>query len=255
MHVTPTLVSEQDALVPGETAWLGLDLKIESGWHIYWPGVNDTGSPPELQVTAPDGFKIGQTQWPAPHRSLANGGILDHTYEGRVLLLIPVDVPKDAKPGSSAAFSVKVSWVVCSDVCIAEKGSTGLTLPITALGTKPKASPDAPRFESTRLRIPKPLKKDSGTTARVDERTFIIESPGATKLCFFPLDGSATMPHLAKEGEAKGSRLTIQLDPDSNAHVKGVIEVESNASKQPAFYSVDLEVPLQTGKHPDKPAK
>jgi len=64
------------------------------------------------------------------------------------------------------------------------------------------------------------------------------------------------MPHLAKEGESKGGKLAIQLDPDSTAHVKGVIEVESSASKQPAFYSVDLEVPtVQTGKSPDKPTK
>jgi thiol:disulfide interchange protein DsbD len=256
MHVTPALVSERDSLVPGETAWLGLDLKIDKGWHIYWPGSNDTGTPPDLQVTAPEGFRVGQTQWPAPHRSLANGGILDHTYEGRVLLLIPVEVPNDAKPGSSAAFSIKVNWVVCNDVCIPEEATTGLTLPIAALGSKPKASPDAPRFESTRLRIPKPLKKDSGTTARVDQRTFIVESPGATKLSFFPLDGSAAMPHLAKEGESKGGKLAIQLDPDSDAHVKGVIEVDSDASKQPAFYSVDLEVPpVQSGKPSAKPTK
>lgn len=253
MHVTPTLVSEHDALVPGETAWLGLDLKIEPGWHIYWPGNNDTGTPPEIQVTAPSGFKVGTTQWPAPHRSLAEGGILDHAYEGRVLLLIPVDVPKDAKAGDSAAFAIGAQWVVCSDVCLPEKGSSDLKLPIAAPGTKAKASPDSPRFESTRLRLPVPLKAGSGTTARVDQRTLVVESSGAAKLSFFPLEGCAPMPRLAKEGESTSGKLAIQLDPESKAPVKGVIEVLGKGSKQPAFYSVELEAPSAPPKPSDKP--
>jgi thiol:disulfide interchange protein DsbD len=248
IHVTPTLICETESLVPGETAWLGVDLKIEKGWHIYWPGVNDTGTPPTLQVTAPDGFKVGETQWPAPHRSLTagpDGGILDHVYESGVMLLIPIEVPKDAK-STSAAFSIKCGWVVCSQVCLNEGATVTLTLPMVAPGTKAKASADAPKFAATRLRIPNPLKKGIGPTAQVEHRTLVVEYKDATKLSFYPLEDSAPMPHLAKEGESTKGKLTIEIKPDSpKAHVKGVIEVQSKDSKQPAFYSVDLEVPQE----------
>jgi thiol:disulfide interchange protein DsbD len=243
-HVTARLVSENSELTPGQTAWLGVDLKIEPKWHIYWPGQNDTGMAPTLQITAPSGFTTGPTTWPAPQRHLAPGDILDHIYENQVLLMIPVEVPKNAEPGSSAKFSVQCKWLVCADVCLPEQATVAITIPVITPDTKPKISPDTSLFALARQRVPIPLKSDSGTTARTDHRTFVVESKDATKLSFFPAEDSAPMPYLAKEGVATAGKLSIQIEPESpKARVKGVIEVVRKGEKQPAFYSVDLEVP------------
>jgi hypothetical protein len=75
----------------------------------------------------------------------------------------------------------------------------------------------------------------------------VVEYKDATKLLFYPLEDSAPMPHLAKEGESTKGKLTIEIKPDSpKARIKGVIELLSKDSKQPSFYSVDLEVPQES---------
>jgi hypothetical protein len=117
------------------------------------------------------------------------------------------------------------------------------------VATEPGPSKDAPKFVAARKRVPVPLKPDSPVKARVDGRTLLIESEGATTLSFMPLDGSPPMPHLAKEGESKAGKLAIAIEPDPKTpldHVKGVIEVRAKGEKESAFYSVDLPVSSPT---------
>jgi DsbC/DsbD-like thiol-disulfide interchange protein len=244
-HITATLVSENEGLVAGGTSWLGVDLKIDKGWHTYWPGMNDTGTPPAVELKLPEGFTAGEIVWPAPVRHLSPGNILDHIYEDRVLLMIPVQVSKDAKAGK-ASITAECKWVVCADVCVAEKATTKLEIQVAAVDAKPTVSEDAPKFVAARKRVPVPLRPDSPVKARVDGRTLLIEAEGTTTLSFMPLDGSPQMPHLAKEGESKTGKLAISIEPDPKSppeHVKGVIEVRDKGAKEPAFYSVDLPVP------------
>jgi thiol:disulfide interchange protein DsbD len=246
-HVTPAIVTEYDAWKPGARAWLGLEFMIQPGWHIYWNGVNDTGLPPKFEIKAPEGFKIGDALWPAPRRNLAPGNILDFIYESRVMLLIPVDVPKDVKPGT-VTVSADCKWLVCSEVCLPESGKCSAAVAIAKGGETPKLGPSAPRFEESRRRIPKPLPPDSTTKAQIKGGLLVVESPQAAKLSFFPGDGCVPMPKLAKQGQANGERLSITLEPDSKdpkAHVKGVIEVAGKDVKQPEYFSVDLVPPVQ----------
>ena len=35
-HTHVRLISEQNAVVPGRTFWVGLDLAMDDGWHVYW---------------------------------------------------------------------------------------------------------------------------------------------------------------------------------------------------------------------------
>jgi DsbC/DsbD-like thiol-disulfide interchange protein len=248
-HVQARLLCEKESLVAGETTWFGVEFTIERGWHMYWNGVNDSGMPPTLQVTAPPKFAPGEVVWPAPTRHIGAGDVLDHIYEGKVMLLFPVYVPKE--PGvATATIDVQSKWLVCSTMCLPEEGIQSLTLPVASPGSQAKASSQAAAFAQTRARVPVPLA--SGTAARLEGLTLVIESPGASKLTFYPADGCAPMPHLLKEGESQGPKLTIQFKPESQpARVKGVIQVDAKDKKEPSFYSVDLEVP---GAAPTQPA-
>src|SRR5262245_13720974 len=50
------LVSAQATIVPGRSLALGLRLKLDPGWHVYWKNAGDSGNPPILQVQLPPGF-------------------------------------------------------------------------------------------------------------------------------------------------------------------------------------------------------
>ena len=41
-HTYVRLVSEQDAVVPGKTFWVGIDLVLDDGWHVYWQNPGDS---------------------------------------------------------------------------------------------------------------------------------------------------------------------------------------------------------------------
>ena len=48
-HVTVSLVSEVDAIRPGETFTLGLLLEPAPEWHVYWRNPGDSGEEPKVR--------------------------------------------------------------------------------------------------------------------------------------------------------------------------------------------------------------
>ncbi len=135
-HVAVSLISEQTALVPGKTAWLGIVLKHQPHWHTYWVNPGDSGLPTKLHWQLPPGFKAGDIAWPAPQRFSA-GEVYNFGYAGQVLLPVPVEVAADAKPGSMARLIVEAKWLVCREECIPGKATLKLSLPVASA-----ASPD-----------------------------------------------------------------------------------------------------------------
>ncbi|MBU6467373.1 MAG: hypothetical protein KGQ30_11720, partial [Burkholderiales bacterium] len=74
-----------DGLAPGASAWLGLVLTHQPGWHTYWKNAGDSGLPTELRWTLPAGMDVGEIAWPVPHR-IRVGPLANYGYEGEVLL-------------------------------------------------------------------------------------------------------------------------------------------------------------------------
>ena len=94
-HVEAELVSERTALIPGKPVTLALRLKMADGWHTYWRNPGDSGLPTTITWKLPDGVGVGAIQWPAP-RTLPTGPLVNYGYEGEVLLLTGLTVPRDA---------------------------------------------------------------------------------------------------------------------------------------------------------------
>lgn len=128
-HVEAELVSERTALVPGQTATVALRLKMVDGWHTYWQNPGDSGLPTTLAWTLPKGVTPGPILWPAPH-ALPAGPLVNYGYEGEVLLLTDVAVPRDAALGDTLTLAAKAEWLVCKETCIPEEGQLELALPV-----------------------------------------------------------------------------------------------------------------------------
>jgi thiol:disulfide interchange protein DsbD len=130
-HVAVTLVSEQSALVPGQTTWLGIRLQHQPQWHTYWVNPGDSGLPTQLHWTLPPGFKAGEIAWPAPHRFTASN-VYNFGYGGDVLLPVQVDVPADAKLGTKAHLVAAAKWLACREQCVPGKATLTLNLAVAA---------------------------------------------------------------------------------------------------------------------------
>ena len=179
------LVSEQEAIVPGKQFWLGLKFDLDPGWHIYWVNAGDSGEPPKVEWHMPQGFRVGDVQWPYPER-LKSSSFLDYGYQDHVLLVVPVHAPLDLKVGERVSLEGHLRWVVCREVCIPARQDLTLVLatqPATASGSNDL-------FEVTRKRLPKPMPSNWRVTAVSDNDQFELTINAGHRISqstFFPL--------------------------------------------------------------------
>jgi thiol:disulfide interchange protein/DsbC/DsbD-like thiol-disulfide interchange protein len=128
-HVEAELVPEHTALVPGQPTTVALRLRMADGWHTYWQNPGDSGLPTTLTWKLPNGVGVGGIEWPAP-RALPAGPLVNYGYEGEVLLLTELTVPRDAPLGSPLTLSARADWLVCRETCIPEGADLELVLPV-----------------------------------------------------------------------------------------------------------------------------
>src|SRR5918998_2861255 len=113
------LVSASRVVVPGETTWVAVRLKPNPGWHTYWRYAGDVGSSFSAAWNLPAGWKAGSFIWPVPRR-IPSPPLASYGYEREQFLVAPIDVPRNARVGSTARIAGRVTWVVCKEECIAD---------------------------------------------------------------------------------------------------------------------------------------
>ena len=130
-NVEAELVARTVSLAPGETTVIGLRLKHAPHWHTYWQNPGDSGMPTTIQWKLPAGFKAGQILWPVPRR-IPLPPLMNHGYEGEIVLPVEITVPKDWPAGQDARLAARADWLVCKDVCIPGGADLTLSLPVVA---------------------------------------------------------------------------------------------------------------------------
>lgn len=218
------LISEQVALIPGKTERLALALEIASGWHTYWNGTNDTGVPIMITVTVPEGFEALPVEWPAPKRHISPGDLLDHVYEGRTTLVIPIRVPADAKVGESVTITVAAEWLVCQSACVPEDATHTITLPIKPASYR---TSDAPLIDEARIRLPHPPQEPTDPRMQLVWKSdaVTIRWPGSKWMAFYPQEHCTTLENPIRDAQAKGESLTLRFaDAPSSIRLHGVLE-------------------------------
>lgn len=243
---TPQVRAELLAHAPqgvgaGKTVMLGLKLEHKPQWHTYWKNPGDSGLPTTLAWTLPAGLRVGEIEWPTPHR-LPIGPLLNYGYDGTLLLPVALQVPAEFKD-STLAVKLHAEWLVCKDVCIPESGDFALALP-----TQAATAAHAALFEGARAARPVAA---AGATASAQVREGMLEVrvaglPGpwaGRKLAFFPetpgVLHNASEPETRWQGAEWVARLA--LDPqrtESPAQLPVVLATEG----QPAGLALTVAV-------------
>jgi thiol:disulfide interchange protein DsbD len=124
-HLRVELLAASAYLYPSdESNRAGLYFKLEPGWHIYWENAGDSGEPPRIQWTLPEGITASHMQFPAPKR-LPLGPLMDFGYEDEVLFPFSFHIAESVKAGP-VVLHAKVDWLVCREVCIPGKADLEL---------------------------------------------------------------------------------------------------------------------------------
>ncbi len=227
------LITEGSA-VPGGTVWAALLLDHAPKWHSYWRNPGDSGLPTTIEWRLPEGWSAGEIVWPAPHR-IPTGPFVNYGFDGEVLLPVPLGVPADAVPGSTARIEASAQWLVCADICIPEEAKLALDVAVSG----PPAAADgawAGRFAKARQHAPKPSPWSAVVDGGADTLLLRIGVAGLERdrlgeITFFPYDPDA-VEHAGEQRvtvDTDGLTLSIPRGIDNGkpiAPIDGVLVVE-----------------------------
>ncbi|MGD1915002.1 MAG: protein-disulfide reductase DsbD domain-containing protein [Phycisphaerales bacterium] len=240
-----SLIAEQDTVRPGQTLLLGLHFELEDGWHIYWDGFNDTGFPPMVEWSLPEGVSVGPMLWPAPERYISPGNILDHVYEGRPTILVPITVDPSVPAGETLEIRGEVEWLVCNDICLPGFGPISIDLQVAAgqAGTPAQLAPDS-RIGRAAASLPQPvrsLEQVEGLSLRWSDDVIAVQVDGAESLAFFPAQDSVSLVSVIGDASSEGETMTLRIgDGASGGNLRGVLQVERAAGMR--WYLIDYAV-------------
>jgi DsbC/DsbD-like thiol-disulfide interchange protein len=211
-HARVELLSRQGSITPGRDLQLGIHFALDPGWHIYWINPGDSGQPPVFKWQLPEGFSLGEIQWPHPERMQPNKQLADYGYHDEVLLPVTLHVPAGFRNDSPAEIGVDARWLICREVCIPEHAQLQLALPLA----RTKQDPVSARlFTATDLLLPRPMPRNwnARATSTKDEFLLVIKAgKPVTKAIFFPLDpGEIDNPAPQKlQPSMTGLRITLK---------------------------------------------
>ena len=208
------LVAAQSAIVPNRTLLLGLRLKLDSGWHVYWKNAGDSGTPPSLKLELPDGFKAGPLQFAFPQR-IPIAHLVNYGYEGEVLFPLAVEVPAEIA-GAEITIRAHADWLECKESCLPASANLALTLPLAA-GDAP--SRWAALFESTQRKLPQRLPADvnvAGTRSAGHVQLHVAGLSDCSSADFFPeREGVFVHAKIARIPGAAGLRFDLPMETNA----------------------------------------
>jgi thiol:disulfide interchange protein DsbD len=232
-HLRVQLVVPEDQLYPSGSNVAGLYFKLEPGWHIYWKNAGDSGEPPHIHWTLPDGVTAGPMEFPAPKR-LPLGPLMDFGYEDEVLFPLQLQVAGTVKDGP-AVLHAKVDWLVCREVCI--PGKAELEVKLHMLAKEPPVASgsalDAELLKRLAKTLPKPLPASIKAVFQPTKDGFrlgVETGQRETAAVFFPADQDVLDNPAPQKVTATARGFALDLKKDASlaanpAQLKGVLEL------------------------------
>jgi thiol:disulfide interchange protein DsbD len=249
-HLTAELTTLSPQIAVGGTLQAGLVLTIEEHWHVYWINAGDSGEPPAIKWTLPEGITAGPMQFPPPTR-LPLGPLMDFGYEDGVAFPVTLTAAPTMKPGK-VHLDAHVTWLVCSSVCLPGKAHLGIDVDVVK---GPVATPPAVGAVGSALAIlPKPLPATMSASAVGDAKQIQVTLKTGTRetdAAFYPFD-SEQIDNAAEQPvapQADGVKVWLKRAPDATTLPKtlhGLVELSSTEA-------YDFTVPVTPGTVPPLP--
>jgi thiol:disulfide interchange protein DsbD len=249
-HTQVQLLLSAGTARPGDTIWAGVDMKMDPDWHTYWKNPGEAGMATKIEWQLPPGITAGDIQWPLPEK-LPPAEVTTYGYNNEVVLLVPLKVAADLKPGMVLDLKANVSWLECKEECIPGKAAVEAQL---QTGYTNNVSPDATTIDLWKSTVPKSgdnLKAQAWweTPPTGDLRPLILEwsVTGVTgKADFFPdandkFEAQSTNQNVSITPGNAALRVFVKLfEGNWPDHISGVLIQKSGTES--AAYSIKLPI-------------
>jgi thiol:disulfide interchange protein DsbD len=226
-HLTAELVSLGPAIAPGKTQQVGLVLTLDDHWHVYWINPGDSGEPPRIAWTLPEGITAGPMRFPIPDQ-LPLGPLMDYGYEDHVAFPVTIAASPTLQPGP-VHLDAEVSWLVCNNVCVPGRAHLGIDLMVKAGAPDSTEEPKLGALGEAMTLIPGLLPKWAKLTVVGGKQQFVLmlkDGVRETGPEFYPYPGELAVGgerspdpiiHAADqhiETRRDGMRLFVERSPD-----------------------------------------
>ncbi len=257
------LISPTQTIVPGKTWKVGLELRHAPHWHTYWINPGEAGLITEVNwQPMPAGFSVGPTLWPPPAK-IDVGGVLGYGYDGTVVLILPVHVPPDAKPGDTVKLEGTATWLECYESCVPGEAPVSIS---ATVGRAEEPTADAALIQKFEAMIPQPLSAQKDVWLKIvsvktpkqkgDPFEVKLELSGkgidaaqAGQADFFPYASDVVALAGGAKAAAVGEGVTVTLAgtlaqdvASGSAELAGVLKYYRPGETTPSYGVVSLDV-------------
>ncbi len=113
----------------GGSFWVALVLEPEANQSLYWENPGDAGLEATFEWTLDDGLKAGPILWSTPS-ILRSEHSTSYGYTGKTYYFTEIHVPENYDK-NFIQLTLKAKWLVCSNLCVPEKTTLSLNLPLS----------------------------------------------------------------------------------------------------------------------------
>ena len=152
---------------------------------------------------------------------------MNYGYSGEVLLPVPIEVPADARPGSTLTLVVRALFLVCSDeMCVPDELTLRLDLPV-----RQGAAPLDPRYGAAIQRVVETAPRRAGIVARavLEGGTLRLTATGGPlagldprRAWFFPFETGQFDHSAPQPGERGAEGVTLNLSVGGRLAAEGL---------------------------------
>lgn len=224
-HSSVRFIAETDTIAADTSTMLAFEFDLDEPYHTYADSYNDSGAPLITVWSKPDGVEIGDPIWPAPYRYEQPGDVLDHVYENRLFLMMPVTIDPATPVGDEIVISASLEWLVCdSNICVPQYGEVSTSL---VVANRVEPSKHAETFAEARESSGRLLTGARGDAVIVmwEGDTLVLSNHLGYGMSFVPAAESAKPLDLFESGASDSGTLRIGFDFEESDRVVGWVRL------------------------------
>lgn len=211
-HTQVELVADVASVEAGQSFDVALKFDLVGHWHLYWTNPGDTGLPPTVEWTLPEGVEVGPLEYPTPER-VATDPFVSYAYEGQVYFLAKVTVGENVDVSNGLSLKASARWLACEEMCIPGDANLELNLPY---GQTLTAAKYAKEIGEVRAALPQPIAADVQYEVLQDSISLSVAWVGLSGEAFDDLYFYAEQESVVDSAKAQvhsvdGSTLLISL--------------------------------------------
>ena len=237
---------------PSQTFHVVVAITPDSRWHVYWKNPGASGGPTEFELRVPEGFTVGEPQFPRPSIFRSDEGNT-YGYGETAAIFIPVTAPEILRDGT-VEIEVTTLWLACNENCV--MGEQTKTIEVSTNATMKGPMHKDLQLSKWEEALPKPLDGLAGGTVTAIGSTIYISGESQLRpIRFIGIDqkGLHFEPNSEMIIDGDSFRLPVPVKPDFAAAGGDTIVVEGlllfGRKNTDPSYVVRVEVNSTTNYH------